>query len=180
MIIAGCDPGADGAVAFLDAETCRVIAIVEMPMSAGELRVRELAMDLLAALDERRCGCLWVERQAPFAGGTRRIGASSAFALGQRYMAVKAIAACHGWPVEIVSAARWKQHYRIAATKSLALHCAGQLMPEDAGWWTARRGHCTRARAIGRAEAALIGLYGIRLINAGAATLAAAAAEAAA
>lgn len=166
MIIAGCDPGADGAVCFLDAETSRVVACVDMPMSAGELRVRELAMDLLAALDERRCGCLWIERQAPFAGGTRRIGASSAFALGQRYMAVKAIAACHGWPVEIVSAARWKQHYRIAAAKSLALHCAGQLMPEDAGWWTARRGHCTRARAIGRAEAALIGLFGIRSTNA--------------
>jgi hypothetical protein len=166
MVIAGCDPGADGAVAFLDAETCRVIAIVEMPMSAGELRVRELASDLLLALDERRCGHVWIERQAPWAGGDRRIGASSAFALGQRYMAVKAIAACHGWPVEIVSAAKWKAHYRIAAAKALALHTAGQLMPLDAGLWTARRGYCTRARAIGRAEAALIGLYGIRSFNA--------------
>jgi hypothetical protein len=180
VIIAGCDPGAEGAVAFIDAETCRVLAIVDMPMSGGELRVRELALDLLAALDERRCAHIWIERQAPFAGGTRRIGASSAFNLGQRYMAVKAIAACHGWPYEIVSAAKWKGHYRIAAAKALAVHTAGQLMPEDAGWWTARRGHCTRARAIGRAEAALIGLFGIRSIQAGAATLAAAAAEAAA
>lgn len=180
MIVAGCDPGAEGALAFLDAETCRVVAVVDMPMSGGELRVRELAIDLLAALDERRCAHLWIERQAPFAGGTRRIGASSAFNLGQRYMAVQAIAACHGWPYEIVSAARWKKHYGIAATKSLAVHKAGQLLPEDAGWWTARRGHCTGARAIGRAEAALIGLYGIRSIQAGAATLAARAAEAAA
>ena len=43
---------------------------------------------------------------------------------------------------------------------------AGKLMPEDAGLWTARRGYCTRARGIGRAEAALIGLYGIRSFNA--------------
>lgn len=166
MIIAGCDPGADGAVAFIDAETCRVLALVDMPMSSGELRVRELATDLLAALDGRRCGHLWIERQAPWAGGDRRIGASSAFNLGQRYMAVQAIAACHGWPYEIVSAAKWKRHFGITATKSLALHMAGKLMPEDTGLWTARRGYCTRARGIGRAEAALIALFGIRSFNA--------------
>jgi len=43
---------------------------------------------------------------------------------------------------------------------------AGKLMPEDAGLWTARRGYCTRAHAIGRAEAALIALYGIRTFHA--------------
>ena len=167
MIVAGADPGADGAVAFLDAETCRVIALVDMPMSAGELRVRELAVDLLAALDGRRCGHLWVEKQQPFAGGGKRtMGATSAFALGQRYMAVCAIAACHGWPYEVVSPRVWKRHFNIAADKALALDCAGRLMPEDADHWTARRGHCTRARAIGRAEAALIGLWGIRSFNA--------------
>ena len=166
MIVAGCDPGTEGALAFIDAETCRVLAIVDMPMSGGELRVRELAMDLLAALDERRCAHLWIERQAPFAGGQRRIGASSAFNLGRRYQAIITIAACNGWPYELVSAAKWKGHYRIAAAKALAVHTAGQLMPQDAGLWTARRGHCTRARAIGRAEAALIGLFGIRSTNA--------------
>jgi len=166
MIVAGADPGADGAVAFLDAETTRVLAIVDMPMAGGELMVRDLANELLAALDERRCGHVWIERQAPWAGGERRIGASSAFALGQRYMAIKAIAACHGWPIEIVSAAKWKRHFSIAADKALALDCAGRLLPEDSGLWTARRGYCTRARAIGRAEAALIGLYGIRSVNA--------------
>jgi len=165
MIIAGCDPGADGAVCFIDAETMRVLHLIDMPMSAGELRVRELATDLLAALDGRRCGHMWIERQAPWAGGNRTIGALSAFNLGRRFMAIEAIAACHGWPYEFVSAAKWKRHYGIAATKSLALHMAGKLMPEDAGLWTARRGYCTRARGIGRAEAALIALFGIRSFN---------------
>jgi hypothetical protein len=166
MIVAGCDPGADGAVAFIDAETTRVLAIVDMPMSAGELRVRDLAIELLAALDERRCGHLWIERQAPFAGSGRSMGASSAFALGQRYMALCAIAACHGWPYEVVSPVKWKRHFGIKADKALALDCAGRLLPEDAGLWTARRGYCTRAHAIGRAEAALIALYGIRTFHA--------------
>lgn len=166
MIVGGCDPGADGAVAFLDAETCRIVACVDMPMAAGELRVRDLAMDLLAALDGRRCGHLWIERQAAFAGsGARRMGATSAFALGQRYMAVCAIAACHGWPYEVVTPAKWKRHFGIGADKSLALEAAGRLLPEDTGWWTVRRGFCTRAHAIGRAEAALIGLHGIRALG---------------
>jgi hypothetical protein len=165
MIVAGADPGADGAVALLDAETCRVLAIVDMPMSGTELRVRELALDLVAALDGRRVGHLWIERQAAYAGAGRSIGAASAFNLGQRFMAIKAIAACHGWPSEIVTAARWKKHFGIAADKSLALDCAGRLLPNDTGFWTPRRGFCTRARAIGRAEAALIGLFGIRALG---------------
>jgi hypothetical protein len=165
MIVAGADPGADGAVALLDAETCRVLAIIDMPMSGRELRVRELALDLVAALDGRRVGHIFIERQAPYAGGTRRIGASSAFALGQRFMALKAIAACHGWPCELVSAAKWKGHFRIAADKTLALDCAGRLLPEDVGRWTVRRGFCTRAQAIGRAEASLIALFGIRALG---------------
>jgi hypothetical protein len=165
MIIGGADPGADGAVAFLEAETCRVLALIDMPMSGTELRVRELALDLVAALDGRRLGHLYIERQAPYAGGTRRIGASSAFALGQRFMALKALSAAYGWPYEIVTAAVWKRHFGIAADKSLALDAAGRLLPDDVGRWTVRRGFCTRAQAIGRAEAALIGLYGIRALG---------------
>jgi hypothetical protein len=80
-------------------------------------------------------------------------------------MALCAIAACHGWPYEVVSPVKWKGHFGIRADKSLALDCAGKLMPEDAGLWTARRGYCTRARGIGRAEAALIALFGIRSFN---------------
>jgi hypothetical protein len=137
-----------------------------MPMSGTELRVRELALELVAALDERRCGHIWIERQAPYAGGARHIGASSAFAIGQRFMALKAIAACYGWPSEIVSPGRWKKHFGILADKRLALDCAGRLMPDDVGRWTVRRGHCTRAQAIGRAEASLIALYGLRSVRA--------------
>jgi hypothetical protein len=165
MIVAGADPGADGAVALLDAETCRVLHIIDMPMSGAELRVRELALDLVAALDGRRCGHLWIERQAPYTVPGRRIGASSAFHLGQRYMALKALAAAYGWPCEIVTAQTWKKHFRIAAEKSLALDAAGRLLPEDIGFWTVRRGYCTRAQAIGRAEAALIALFGIRALG---------------
>jgi hypothetical protein len=167
VIVAGADPGAEGAVALLDAETCRIQAIVDMPMSGTELRVRELALDLMAALDGRRLGHLWIERQAAYAGSdrARRMGSTSAFNMGQRYMALKALSAAFGWPYEIVSAQKWKRHFNIAADKALALDCAGRLLPEDVGFWTPRRGYCTRAQAIGRAEASLIALYGVRVLG---------------
>jgi hypothetical protein len=165
MILAGCDPGAQGALALLDAETCRVVAIIDMPMSGSELRVRELVMDIEGTLDGRRVGSLFVEKQAPFAGAGRSIGASSAFNIGQRFMAIKAIAACFGWPTEIVPPAKWQRHFGIPkADKERSLALAEQLMPEDCGLWKPRRGYCTKAQTIGRAEAALIGLFGIRTL----------------
>jgi hypothetical protein len=80
-------------------------------------------------------------------------------------MALAAIAACYGWPYEMVSPSKWKNHFGIKADKSLALDCAGRLLPNDTGLWTVHRGYCTRARAIGRAEAALIALFGIRVLG---------------
>jgi hypothetical protein len=93
MILAGADPGAEGAVAFMDAETHRILGIVDMPMAGAELMVRDLVMEMVRTLDSRRCGHLFIERQTPYASPDRRIGATSAFHLGQRYMAIKAIAA---------------------------------------------------------------------------------------
>ena len=163
MLIAGADPGAEGAIAFVDTESMRLLAIVGMPMAGAELLVRDLVLDLAQTLDVRRVGHIFIERQAPFvADKTARIGATTAFNLGQRYMALKAIAACHGWPMEIVGAPKWKAYFGIKADKALALDAAGKLMPEDAGLWQVRRGYCTKAQAIGRAESALLALYGVR------------------
>ncbi len=88
-------------------------------------------------------------------------------------MALKAIAACYGWPAEIVTAAKWKSHFGIKADKRLPSIAPGALLPDDVGRWTVRRGYCTKAQAIGRAEAALIALYGVRMTRAIAAEVAA-------
>ena len=166
MIIAGADPGAEGAIALLDAETRRVLAILDMPMAGPELLVRELVGDLDGALDGRRVGHLIMEKQAPFAKEGRQAGATSAFNMGQRFMALKAIAACYGWPVEIVTAQKWQKHFGIAkADKAKSIALADQLMPQDCGLWKVRRGYCTKAHSFGRAEASLIALYGVRMFT---------------
>ena len=164
MIIAGADPGAQGAIAFLNAETRRLVAIISMPMAGSDLRVRDLVMDIDQTLDGLRVGMIFIERQAPFVAGDKaRIGAKTAFSIGERFMAIKAIAACLGWPGQIVSPAKWQKALGITkANKATSLALADQLMPEDCGLWKPRRGYCTKEQAIGRAEAALIAMYGVQ------------------
>lgn len=167
MIIAGADPGAAGALAFIDAETRRVLGIIDMPMSGPELLVRELVMDIEQTLDGRRVGSIFIEHQAAFlgAGKSGAIGATSAFNLGGRFWALRAIAACLGWPTELPRPAKWQKHFGITkADKAKSLALADQLMVLDCGLWSVRRGYCTKVQAIGRAEAALIGLYGVRVL----------------
>jgi hypothetical protein len=165
VLICGVDPGALGAMAFLDAETRRVLAIVNMPMAGASLLVRELVLDIEGALDGRRVGSMFIEKQAPFAQGGRSAGASSCFAMGERFMAPRAIAACLGWPVEIVPPAKWQRHFGIhKADKAKSLLLANEFFPLDCGSWKVRRGFCNKAQGIGRAESCLIGLYGIRTL----------------
>lgn len=167
MIFVGADPGLDGALAFLDVETLGLLGIVDMPTAKKangrrEILLAELVADVVGVLDGRRVGRLIVERQQPFAGAERSMGATSAFALGECYMAVKMLAASSGWPMEIVTPAAWKRAYGLPAAKEAALGEANRQMPIDAGLWRQKRGVCTKVQAIARAEAALIALHGAR------------------
>lgn len=170
MIVAGADPGLDGAVAFLDAETHRIVGIVDMPVAKKtsgrrEILLRELALAVGGTLDGRRVGHIVIERQQPFAGGDRTMGAASAFALGECYAAVKMLAAAAGWPTRIVTPGSWKRTFGLTKDKDQAVAEAGRLMPEDADWWRQKRGVCTKVQAIARAEAALLALYGFQTLG---------------
>lgn len=165
MLIAGADPGAQGAIALLNAETRRVLACIDMPMAGAELMVRELVRDIEQTLDGRRIGAIFIEKQIPFAREGRHAGATSAFNMGQRFMAIRAIAACFGWPTEIVPPAKWQKHFSITkADKSRSLAIAGEQMPLDCDLWAHGRGKRSKAQAIGRAEAALIAMYAVRAL----------------
>ena len=91
MIIAGADPGFHGAHRVSrNRSTVRVVGIVDMPLARKksgrhELLLHELVADCVGALDGRRCGHLWLEKVNAFAPAGRRMGASSACSLGQRY-----------------------------------------------------------------------------------------------
>lgn len=168
MIVAGVDPGAHGAIALIDIETRRILGIIDMPMAGADLLVRELINDIKDTLDGLRVGSIFIEKQAAFLGAGKgvRIGATSAFNLGGRFWALRAIAACFGWPCEIVPPQKWQKHFGITkADKERSLALADQLMPEDCGLWKRRRSFCTKEQAIGRCESALIALYGVRTME---------------
>ena len=91
MIIAGADPGFHGRDRVSrELDPVRVVGIVDMPLARKksgrhELLLHELVADCVGALDGRRCGHLWLEKVNAFAPAGRRMGASSAFSLGERY-----------------------------------------------------------------------------------------------
>jgi hypothetical protein len=93
------------------------------------------------------------------------MGASSAFSLGECSMAVKMLATCLGWPVTMIGAAQWKKGFALGPGKGQARLRARELLPEDAHLWTSRRSRVTMQQANGRAEAALLALYGVRSLQ---------------
>jgi len=177
MIVCACDPGFSGAVAFLElSEPYRVLGVVDMPTAKKasgrrELLLHELVSSCREVLGNQICGHMWIERQVPFGGGEAaegkapRMGASSAFSLGGCQMAVEMMAVCFGWPKELVMPGVWKRHFGIGKDKALARARASELLPADRHLWTPRRGGVNTEHATGRAEAVLLGLYGVHTTN---------------
>jgi crossover junction endodeoxyribonuclease RuvC len=158
MVIIGIDPGAAGAIAWV--RDGRLVTVQDMPTmldsggkgksAALKRRVDGVALARLL----RDCGpidMLYLERATAMPGQ----GVVSMFAFGVAYGAVLGVAGALQIPVTIITASQWKAAMHCAADKRLARLRATQLMPYAAEHWSRVRDH-------GRAEAALIALYGSR------------------
>jgi crossover junction endodeoxyribonuclease RuvC len=146
----GIDPGAAGAVAVV--EGGKLVAVHDMPAIEvrGKRRVDGAA---LAAI---------VRALAPAAAVVELVGAmpgqgvSSMFAFGKATGIVLGVLAGLGIPVTEVAPVQWKRALRVPADKGGARLRASQLFPTAAAHWQ-------RVKDDGRAEAAMIALYGERL-----------------
>jgi crossover junction endodeoxyribonuclease RuvC len=158
MIIAGIDPGLSGAVAFLDATTGTVLDIADMPtlaLARGGKSKRELDAHSLARLiGDRPIGHAFVEAVGAMPGQ----GVSSVFSFGKSFGVVIGVLAALEVPMTFVAPATWKRALGVPAAKDGARARASQLLPAAAHHWT-------RVRDDGRAEAALIGHYGLRSLQ---------------
>lgn len=146
-MIVGIDPGMTGGIAWLD-ESGRLIEVRDLPVAKGD----GLLPGVLAAWlreDHRRPHHAWIER----VGGRTGEGASRAFAFGRGYGQIEGACAALGIAVSLVSPAVWKRALRVPADKRECRARAAQLWPGLAGAFA-------RVKDDGRAEAALIGLYG--------------------
>jgi crossover junction endodeoxyribonuclease RuvC len=158
MIIAGIDPGLSGAVAFLDAPSGAVLDVADMPtlaLSRAGKNKRELDAHALARLiGDRRPDHAFLE----LVGARPGQGVSSVFAFGKSFGVVIGVLATLAVPMTFVAPMVWKRALRVPAAKDGARARASQLMPAAAHHWPL-------VKHDGRAEAVLIGLYGVRQLG---------------
>lgn len=149
-MIVGIDPGASGAIAWLD-DMGHLIEVADLPVQ--KINGRSVLMPAMLAAILRRPHRMpvhcFLERVASRPGE----GAVGAFSFGQGFGMLQGVLAALGVPVTLVTPTKWKGHHRLPADKGAARLRAAQL-------WPGLAVEFCRVKDDGRAEAALIGLYG--------------------
>lgn len=146
-MIVGIDPGATGAIAWLD-DFGRLIAVRDLPVVRGEGLMPAVLAEILRE-PHRTPIHAFLERVAARPGA----GVSGMFNFGRGYGMIEGVLAACGIPVTLVTPSKWKGSLRVPADKGACRARAAQLWPGLAGTFA-------RSKDDGRAEAALIGLYG--------------------
>jgi crossover junction endodeoxyribonuclease RuvC len=157
-MIAGLDPGLAGALFFLDPSNPANGEAVDLPVHMllrGAKKKRELDIaGLIGILAVRRITHAFVEQVGAMPGQ----GVSSVFAFGKTYGAILGVIAARGIPLTLVPPVRWKRALHVPRAKDAARARASQLLPQAADQWRLKKHD-------GRAEAALIALYGARELS---------------
>lgn len=151
----GVDPGKTGAIAFLDPVSMDLL-VHDMPLSKTTTGKEEIDLRALAFL------------LSPISGFDRLIGViervssrpndsgPGAFTFGQGYGALRMGVIGHGYEDHYVTPAVWKKHFKLNQDKGVSRSYAQTRFPRFANLFT-------RVKDDGRAEAALIALYGAEL-----------------
>ena len=165
--IIGIDPGLSGALALWRPST-RELSVEDMPTlslpkAGGKLR-KEVDLYALARILDLWCSgqgvVAYVERvnPSPRIGGDKGgprvpMGATAAFSFDGSYWTVRMGCACNFIRHEVVLPQTWKKALTVPAAKDGARARASVLLPEHSHLWR-------RVKDDGRAEAALIAVYG--------------------
>ena len=150
-----CDPGLSGAIAYTDGET---IEVWEMPVIQVAGR-REIIIPKLVSI------FLQAERAKPHTG-IRRLylervsarpgqGVVSMFRFGESYGIIRGVCAGRGIPVELVTPQAWKKAMKVPSGKDSGRFRAMEEFPMHTELFERKKDH-------GRADAALLALYGRR------------------
>lgn len=154
------DPGSKGAVALYDSNT-RALVVHDMPtlaITVGKTKRNRVDLHRLNAL------ILDMSVHAEHAlieevGAAPSDGVVGAFSFGEAFGCVKMAVAAHEIPMQLIRPQEWKAFHRlIGKDKDDSRQRASQLLPEHAAKWV-------RKMDDGRAEAALIALYGAHLMK---------------
>lgn len=148
----GIDPGKSGALAFIDPQRA-LIEIFDMPVqSLGPNSKRsEVAGDAVGRMVRGR------QTEEAFIEDVWSMtndGHVGAFSFGDAYGTVKGVLGALDIPFTRVRPQVWKKTMRVTADKNLSRQRAMELIPAAAAFFA-------RVKDDGRAEAALIALYGV-------------------
>ena len=143
--ILGVDPGLTGAIAFFFPVAPDRVAAEDMPVVAGEVDCATVA----ARISQMAPAFAIVERVASMP----KQGVASTFKFGASYGAVRGVLAALQIRTHLVAPAVWKKHFRLDSDKEKARAMALRL-------FAASPGHFSRKKDHGRAEAALLAVYG--------------------
>lgn len=146
--ILGIDPGLTGACAFFFPSAPDRVAAEDMPVVAGEVDAATLAARI-------------IQMGPTFAVAERvssmpKQGVASTFKFGASYGAVRGVLAALQIRTHLVAPAVWKKHFRLDSDKEKARALALRL-------FAASPEHFSRKKDHGRAEAALLAVYGASL-----------------
>lgn len=148
-IIMGIDPGVSGAVAFYFPMVPSRIAVDDVPVAGGEINAAELARLIrihrptLAVIERAQC--------------MPKNGAVSMFNYGRSYGDVRGVIAAMEVPLHFVTPASWKKYFGLSSDKDESRLRALRMFPSAAEHFKLKRHH-------GRAEAALIAMYGAEVL----------------
>lgn len=152
-MILGIDPGLHGAVALYRSD--KDFGVFDMPIFElvrnGKKKHELDPHTLHNLLLPYRLSTAWLERVSSMPGQ----GVSSVFSFGMSYGIVIGVLASLGIPYNFVSPQVWKKAMAVPAAKDAARARASQLLPLHTNKWNL-------VKHDGRAEAALIALYGFR------------------
>jgi len=149
MCILGIDPGLSGALAYLDDELL-IYDIPTLNIERNGKNKRQIDIHSLHAMlgvyNVQHC---YLENINAFPGQ----GVTSMFQMGRGYGQIEMALASHKIPVTYIAPQVWKKALGVPKDKDGARQRASQLMPAESHQWSLKKHD-------GRAEAALIALYG--------------------
>ena len=159
-LILGIDPGLQGAMALVNTHSHRVEEVWDMPV----LHVRGGR----GALDLHRLHRMFQEANSGVfqevdlavleeVSAMPRQGVTSSFTFGRVSMAPEAFLVAENIRYQTVRPAVWKRAMRVVADKDSSRQMAARTFPQDADLFS-------RAKDDGRAEAALLALFGMRFL----------------
>lgn len=143
--IIGIDPGISGAIAFYFPVAPDRVSVEDVPTVDGQIDAATLAKR--------------IAQMAPAMAIVEAVhampkqGVSSSFNFEKSFGVVIGVVAAVEIPIHLVTPGKWKRHFGLSADKETSRARALQMFP-------ATSEHFARKRDHGRAEAALLALYG--------------------